>query len=162
MEALCELGLEFSRSGYRIRVVCSQSAMDMEEAHILVQQLATSGVEEISIIDAPQVADFLGAVSGAELVVASRLHAVILSLVADAPVLAISHLPKVDAVMEQIGMPEFCFQLQEFDRKGLLELARLALTRSQSLRDEVVQRRKELGCDVASALDRLARMRRSR
>lgn len=159
MEALCELGLEFSRSGHRIRVVCSQSAMDMEDAQLLVQHLATSGVEDVSIIDAPQVADFLGAVNGAELVVASRLHAVILSLIADAPVLAISHLAKVDAVMEQIGMPEFCFRLQEFDRKILLELARLALTRSQSLRDEVVRRRKELGSDVGSALDRLARMR---
>lgn len=139
MEALAAVGHELARRGCALRIVCSQTVMDLDDANTLALRLRSDGITEIEVHDAPHVSDFIQSVQGADVVVASRLHAVILSLVAGCPVLAVAHLDKVRAVMNDIGLPGYCLPLQQVKSKQLCELACEALERSDELRQHVIK-----------------------
>ncbi|MGA9061093.1 MAG: polysaccharide pyruvyl transferase family protein [Terracidiphilus sp.] len=66
-------------------------------------------------------------ISDADVVIASRLHAVILSHVIAIPVVAISYDRKVDVHMSEIGQSEYCMNIDEFTAETLAE--RLAVLR---------------------------------
>ena len=137
MDALSEVGRELALRGCALRIVCSQTEMDIDDAQVLANQIRSVGVSDVKVEDAPKVVDFIQLVRGAELVVASRLHAVILALVAGCPVLGLAHLPKVKAVMYAIGLGGYCLPLQQIEIAPLRELARQALECNQELRKHV-------------------------
>lgn len=58
--------------------------------------------------------DFAAAVQGVDLVIASRLHSVILALVLRKPPIAISFDPKVDRLMEDFGDPRCLLNIRDF------------------------------------------------
>lgn len=137
MAALADVGRELAGRGCALKIVCSQTVMDLDDAHALAKRLQDDGVAGVVVHDAPRVADFVESVRGADLVVASRLHAVILSLVAECPVLAVAHLDKVRAVMDDIGHASYCLPLQQIESGPLRELACQALDRSHELRQHI-------------------------
>lgn len=63
--------------------------------------------------------DLFVALSGINLVVASRLHGVLLSYVAGKPVLAISYDKKVDALVEEMNQKDYCVDIRTFDLENL-------------------------------------------
>lgn len=65
--------------------------------------------------------DLLQSISGADVVIASRLHAVILSHLIAKPVVAISYDRKVDVHMSEIGQSEYCMNIDEFTSETLVE-----------------------------------------
>ena len=156
MSALADVGRELAGRGCALKIVCSQTVMDLDDAHALAQKLRNTGVTEVEVHDAPRVADFIQSVHGAELVVASRLHAVILSLVAECPVLAVAHLDKVRAVMNDIGLDGYCLPLRQIDSVRLCELACRALERSQELRQHVKREVADFRIRLENIFDELA------
>ncbi len=77
------------------------------------------------------------ALAGCEVVVAARLHGVLLGHVAGCPVIAVSHERKVRTLMEEMGHGRFCFEMDEFSGEAAWE--RLL---------EIRARRPELASDV--------------
>lgn len=65
------------------------------------------------------VSDLLSALAAMDLVVTSRFHGVVLSLLLAKPVLAVTHHPKIDALMAQVGQSEFCLSIDAFAAQGL-------------------------------------------
>ena len=63
---------------------------------------------------------FLEAISATDLVIASRLHGVILSHLIAVPVLAISYDRKVDAHMHDIGQSAYCLDIDHLDAESLV------------------------------------------
>ncbi|HEV2329064.1 MAG TPA: polysaccharide pyruvyl transferase family protein [Verrucomicrobiae bacterium] len=63
----------------------------------------------------------LQGIGGADFVVASRLHGVILSHVIALPVIAISFDPKVDAHMASINQMKYCMDINTFTLDGFVE-----------------------------------------
>lgn len=137
--ALIDAGIHLSARGFSLRIVCSQSAMDLGDARVLADSFKERGIVDVAIYDAPGVGDFLKAVRGAELVVASRLHGVILSLVAGCPVVALAHLDKVRVVMEDFGLTEYCETLQEIESGKLCSMVACAVEHSEPIRGRVQQ-----------------------
>lgn len=137
LERLAHTGAALAQRGLALRIACSQPAMDMSEAHTLLQQLSALGVRDAQLCSTPTVPDFLRALQGAQLVIASRLHAVILSLVAGCPVLALPHLPKVSTVMRDAGLGDYHLPLRDFSAADLTARAMHALTRVDTLRAHV-------------------------
>jgi polysaccharide pyruvyl transferase WcaK-like protein len=137
MDALTEVGRELALRGCALRIVCSQTVMDIDDAQVLANKLRSVGVSDVEVEDASNVGDFIHVVREAELVVASRLHAVILALVAGCPVLALAHLPKVKAVMSAIGLGGYCLPLQLIEIAPLRELARQALEHNRDLQEHI-------------------------
>jgi polysaccharide pyruvyl transferase WcaK-like protein len=69
----------------------------------------------LQIRSTPTVAALFEALAGMDLVVAARLHGVLLAHVARRPVLAVAHERKVRTLMEETGQREFCVGIDGFD-----------------------------------------------
>jgi len=90
----------------------------------------------------------LRGISRADLVIASRLHGVILSHLNAIPVLAISFDPKVDAHMKAIGQYDYCLNIDYLHYRALIErFAALAAARhreQESIRSAALRFRQQL------------------
>jgi polysaccharide pyruvyl transferase WcaK-like protein len=64
---------------------------------------------------------FLRGISGADLIIASRLHGVILSHLNTTPVLALSFDPKVDAYMNAMEQKDYCLNIDHLQLDVLME-----------------------------------------
>jgi polysaccharide pyruvyl transferase WcaK-like protein len=140
MSALMNLGIEIAGKGYSIRLACSQTEMDKDEAQQLLQHLSAAGVPEVALCDIRTVGDFIAQVRGADLVIASRLHGVILSLIAGCPVIAIAHLGKVTEVMKEFSLEDYCINLQALDETFLRTRVLDALNHRDGLRQIATKR----------------------
>ncbi len=56
----------------------------------------------------------------ADYLIVSRLHSVILGFVAKKPTVAISFDPKVDWVMQDVGMTDYLLQISNFEAKDVI------------------------------------------
>ncbi len=153
LDALADAGAALAQRGYALCIACSQPVMDTTEAHALVQRLAARNVPEVQLCETPTVNDFLRQVHGAELVIASRLHGAILSLVAGCPVLALSHLDKVTAVMRAMGLEAYCLPLQTFSADDLTQQAMRALDQVTALRQHIAATHARWRAQLQSTFD---------
>ncbi|MCW5632267.1 MAG: polysaccharide pyruvyl transferase family protein [Rubrivivax sp.] len=141
--------------GIEVRWACSQTRMDppvVERVRALMRGDAASTL----VVDVRDVDDYLRAVRGARVIVASRLHGVILALVAGTPVVAISVARKVRQQMDDAALPDACL---EFDGLQACELrARIddVLEHGPAWRLRVVRTRDRLRHELDSHFDRLA------
>ncbi len=158
LSALADIGRDLLGRGYAVRIVCSQSAMDMGDAVALATELRQGGASNVEVRDAPRVDDFITAVHGADLVIASRLHGVILSLVTGCPVVALAHLDKVRAVMDDFELGEYCQPLQEVQGDAVLPLVRRALENSRDLRLHVQRVATEFRMRLDKVFDEVAQL----
>lgn len=82
-----------------------------------------AGVEALERVRVPQVRSLeqlFAALSGAHAVIASRLHGVILSQLAEVPVLALSYERKVLAHMQSLKEQNFTFKIDDFEPRATL------------------------------------------
>jgi len=119
--------------GYRILLFATDSP-DIEPIRDLLGLLAEASIsiESIEVLDGPpkQTTErLLLAICRAEIVIASRLHGVILSHLMTIPVLAISYDRKVDVHMQEIGQNDYCMDIQSFTADTLVELFHRLATR---------------------------------
>jgi polysaccharide pyruvyl transferase WcaK-like protein len=156
MDALTECGLYFSRLGLDVKIICSQPMMDGDDARQLERSLSERGAATVTLCKTPTVTDFLLQVGGAELVIASRLHAVILSLITGAPVVAVAHLAKVDAAMKAVGLDEFCLAMKDVGADDLVALSERAYVARQALARQVKQANSRLKSELEATFNALA------
>jgi polysaccharide pyruvyl transferase WcaK-like protein len=91
--------------------------------------------------------DFVAVTRNVDYLISSRLHSTILGFVAQTPTLAISFDPKVDWVMEDLGMTDFLLQIRDFVAEDVIQtLDRLAIQR-----DEVQHRVASYNQEVTAA-----------
>ena len=93
--------------------------------------------------------DFVAVTRSVDFLISSRLHSTILGFVAQTPTLAISFDPKVDWVMEDLGMTDFQLQIRDFVAEDVI----LTLDRLVVYRDEVQQRIASYNQAVTAASD---------
>jgi polysaccharide pyruvyl transferase WcaK-like protein len=65
--------------------------------------------------------DLLGVLRSVDLVVASRLHGLMLSFLCGKPALALSYDRKVTCLMEDMGQTSYCLDIQSFDSEDLFK-----------------------------------------
>jgi len=78
--------------------------------------VVASAVDGVKAVD-----DLLDALSGMDYVVTSRYHGVIFAHLANRPVLAISHHSKVATLMGELGLSQYCVEIEQFDPKALID-----------------------------------------
>ncbi len=126
-----------SQRGIGLRIVCSQAVMDGNTAKHLAGMLQDKHGIHVEVRDAPAVSDYLAQVRDARVVVASRLHASILSLVAGVPVVAVAAQRKVARLMEDAGLADYCVELQNVTATDLIRCIAAALDNELRLRSQV-------------------------
>lgn len=153
VEALAAACGSLAGAGLRVRLACSQSAMDAPVASRLAERVRAVSGRACEIGDAATVQDYVGLVRGARVVIASRLHAVILALVAGAPVVAVSYARKVAQLMRDLELGEYCVDLGAADAEALARLAALALAEDERLREHIRRRTSALRAALGETYD---------
>jgi polysaccharide pyruvyl transferase WcaK-like protein len=85
-------------------------------------------------------ADVMRAMMHASSVVAIRYHNIVCSLKIAKPTISISYSPKHDALMAEMGLPEFCLDVNDFKVSELTELFTSLESRSAELRRMMKER----------------------
>ena len=147
-----------SQQGLRLRIVCSQAAMDGATAKRLAKTLLDQHAVRTEICNAPTVGDYLAQVQGARLVIASRLHGAILSLIAGAPVVALAPLRKVTQLMGDVGLAAYCVDLQNVTAADLVPRIAAALQNEPQLRAQVQDHTENFYRVLATVFDDIAAM----
>jgi polysaccharide pyruvyl transferase WcaK-like protein len=104
---------------YTVRLIIGDASCDHRAVRDLKEFIEEDGITygDARIIDEPatSVMDVLSQLNGTDLVVASRFHNALLALMLGKPVLAISYHEKVDALMADAGLVEFCQDIERID-----------------------------------------------
>jgi len=110
--------------GYRILFFTTDGidAATVDDVQALVSGSPgdAGAIETLPAATEQSVDDFLKAVSRADLAIASRLHAVLLSHLNATPVLALSFDPKVDAHMNRMGQTDYCLRIDNWEVEALI------------------------------------------
>jgi polysaccharide pyruvyl transferase WcaK-like protein len=82
-----------------------------------------SEIEERNIIDEPIscVEQLLSQLAATDMVVATRYHTVLLALLNNKPVIAISFHPKCASLMDAMGLSEYCLDMNTLNSNALIE-----------------------------------------
>jgi polysaccharide pyruvyl transferase WcaK-like protein len=141
--------------GLEVRFVCSQTRMDPPVVAIV--QAGMRSAPEATRVDTPvTVDDYLRLVNGAQLVLGSRLHALILALTIGTPVIAVSYARKVSQQMQDAGLGQFCFDLPTLDRAALLRCIDTLLDRQPQVQADAVRTAQRFRSELEARFDRLA------
>lgn len=144
--------------GYLVRVLIGDIAYDSAVREDLRRSFEERGMEysRPQILDEPvaSVADLFRQIGSTDIVVASRFHNIITSLILVKPVIGISYHNKVDSLMASVGLPEYCLSIADFEVAGLVE--RLASVEDHI--EEICLRISESTQKYGEALDRQYRL----
>jgi polysaccharide pyruvyl transferase WcaK-like protein len=82
-----------------------------------------SACDEGHVIDEPicSVGNLLAQIAATDIVVGTRFHNIVLALLCDKPVIAISFHHKCDSLMSAMGLSEYCLNINDLTADGLVE-----------------------------------------
>lgn len=155
LTALAEVADQLQADGVEVRFVCSQTRMDPPIV-ARVRERMKGGRDRAGLVEVETVDEYLAAVAGARVVVGSRLHAMILAMVAGAPAVAVSAVRKVHQQFADMGMAELAFEMRELDAAPLVRRVREVVGEPERSRQRVVATTRELRAQLDARFDRLA------
>jgi polysaccharide pyruvyl transferase WcaK-like protein len=131
-------------NGRTVRLVVGDAKCDGE----VVQEIIARVLERIPDLDAGCIlaepictaAQLVDALGSAASVVASRYHNVIFALKLNKPTMAIAYAPKLEVLMNDMGLSGFLEYIRSFDVKQLIEKFIQLETGSALLRQEIFER----------------------
>jgi len=109
---------------YEVRLFIGDLSYDREVIQDLKASLKERGTkyEEGQLLDepVPSVEKLLSQLATTDIVVASRFHNIVFALMLDKPVLSISYHDKDDALMAEVGLSEYCQDIDHLDIDRLI------------------------------------------
>lgn len=138
LDAIRDVCVSLVAAGYRVKLSNSQVDMDgplLRDFHRKLEPLTGAGTIELA--EARYLSDYLHVVSDADLVIASRLHALILSAVSATPMLAVSYSRKVTQLMADIESASYCVELEAATPGTIVSLANDSLARTAARREQL-------------------------
>lgn len=127
--------------GYPVRILIGDISYDTAVRTDLKAILEGRGLAygKCGIIDEPiaSISDLFDQIRSTDIVVASRFHNVILSLILSKPVISIAYNVKNDAVMASAGLEDFCLRIEDFEVNALIEMFRDAGSRRGEIPDRI-------------------------
>lgn len=141
--------------GGEVQLLSTQNAMDRHAIEAIAARLSRSE-SSVMVVDALDLDAYVEVVRHAELVISSRLHGLILPLVASVPVVAIAPMRKMRQLMHDMSLDDFCVPLPEADLRHLLELVERVTQTRTPLRAQIAQRVSRLRMELETLYDALA------
>jgi polysaccharide pyruvyl transferase WcaK-like protein len=131
--------MQWLREGYTVKLASSQTLMDTPIARQMFEKLRVLVGEDapLQLFDVISVPHYLQLAREADVVVASRLHAVILSAVSGTPPVAISPTRKLSQLMTDMGLSTYCLNLPHLQAADLLNTVSDALGNERELRKDL-------------------------
>lgn len=149
-----------SRRGRAVHLLTTTVSFDNVVIDELRERMEREGVRQGSPLveyrDVETVEELMQELSDVRAVVASRFHATLLSTLLRKPVVAVSYDPKVDALMDDLGLGSFCFGADDFSGEDIVRALETVLSEEVRLRKRLLEKtreyRRELDRQFASVL----------
>jgi polysaccharide pyruvyl transferase WcaK-like protein len=141
LQKLCLLTERLLAEGDPVRWVLGDLRYDVPVLEELRRAYRERGVARTPPDEpAPTVDALLAQLAEADLVVVSRFHNLLLSLLLGRPVVSLSYEAKNDALMAEMGLAEYCERIEEFEVESVIRKL-LALRRdAPRLRSSILQK----------------------
>jgi len=153
----CERLIE---QGCFVRLSNSQVKMDIPLAETMAKRLAdrvgTSGTTW-DVMTARTVGEYVDVARQADVVVASRLHGVMLPIVAGTPAIAVSYMRKVSQLMVELDMAEHDTELTEMSADTLVRMVVTLLGDASQAREKIAALNDKLRRELDVQYDALIR-----
>jgi polysaccharide pyruvyl transferase WcaK-like protein len=148
LESLAVLAEWLLRHDYDIRLLLGDADTVAIDEFRSILEARGNGYDGGRIIERPiaSVHDILAEIAATDLVVATRFHNILLSMVLNKPVIAISFHHKCSELMKEMNMAEYCHDIHNMDAGSLIEQFR-RLAENQ----EAIKRAIGDGVDAARA-----------
>jgi len=157
LQSLAALADRLLDEGLHVRFVCSQTRMDPPVIAEVRARMRRDAALTSDYTPAT-VADYMRATRHAQLVVASRLHALILAMVAGTPVVAASYARKVSQQMTDAGLARQCLELDSVHPSALTALVNEVLADLPGRREALSRTVAAFRQQVDARLEALARL----
>ena len=133
------------RHGCAVALLSSDIGVDPMAVEDLQRALKNEGISAVSHpLSAERVAstqDLLARMSAVDFVVTSRFHGVVCAHLVNKPVVALSHHPKVAALMNDLGLAGYCVRdLRSFDVEGLTATFQALVDDQDQIRSRMAER----------------------
>lgn len=125
--------------GHGVRMILGQTPADLGAARDVDARLEQK-VLRPQEANASSIHDAMAAISETDLVIASRYHVQIAALKMGRPLIGLNYGPKSDALMADMGLSEFCQDLDRADFDVLTEQVEKVITRRESYAAQVRER----------------------
>ena len=148
LESLAVFATWLLEHDYDIRLLLGDNDTMVIEEFRSVLRARLGSYDEERVVEQPiaSVQDVLAELSATDVVVATRFHNVLLSLLLNKPVIAISFHHKCSSLMRQMKLSEYCHDIHDMDADRLIEQFR-KLEQNR----EAVKRTIDQGVDDARA-----------
>ena len=150
LEALVDLVEWLLARDYDVRLLLGDDdTMAIDNfTSLLRERVETYSPERVSYRPVDTVEEILSAVAATDIVVATRFHNVLLSLLLNKPVLAISFHHKCASLMNEMGLSEYCHDIDHMNAPKLIEqfqeLEKHSTAVKETIRESVEAQRRAL------------------
>jgi polysaccharide pyruvyl transferase WcaK-like protein len=123
--------------GFSVRLVLGDVTYDPAVQADIEQAVSARGIgrqgEQVVIRPIQTVQDLVVQLAESDIVVSSRFHNVVLSLLLNKPVIALGYQSKFNALMSAFGLGEYCLNIDEYDSTTLAAAVLAATERGSQL-----------------------------
>ena len=110
---------------YTIRLLIGDVSYDKRVTGDVIRRLKERGssYQEWQIIDDPvsSVEELIAQLAETDIVIATRFHNLLLALMLNKPVVALSYHEKIASLMAGVGLSEYCQRIDQLDASRLIE-----------------------------------------
>jgi polysaccharide pyruvyl transferase WcaK-like protein len=122
LDGMVDFVLQLQSRGYAVRLLIGDIAYDTSVREDFVRALqARNALAPLPLCEpVPTVAELLRQLVETDVVISPRLHNLILALVLEKPIIALSDLPKVETLLRDLGLARYCLPLETLRPAELL------------------------------------------
>jgi polysaccharide pyruvyl transferase WcaK-like protein len=129
---------------YEVRILIGDIRYDTPVREDLRASLMAMGIaySESGITDESisSVKNLFEQIESTDIVVATRFHNVLISLILNKPVISISYNEKNDSVMAETGLAEHCLRIADFEVSQLIEILKGVEKEAERIRERIRKR----------------------
>ena len=107
---------------------------------VLRKRLVADTAERVTYRPTNSVEELLSQLSATDLVVATAFHNIVLSLLLDKPVIAISFHHKCSSLMSEMGLSEYCHDINQMNADTLIEQFQALARNADDVKQMILQR----------------------
>lgn len=155
LQKLSGLVAELLRRGYRVRLLAGSRGVDRRPIADLSQAHGQRGLIAQPI---QSYVDLLEEIAATDVVIATRFHNVLLSLMLERPAISIGYASKNDDLMVEMGLGEYCHSIDTFDPEAVMAQFEHLVARSEPPLDVARARAAEYREQLNQQYDELLRV----
>jgi polysaccharide pyruvyl transferase WcaK-like protein len=157
LDALKGLGAWLIENNYRVDLFCTDIGVDPPAIADLAQKLEADSKSsgQIGLIGSKTTEDLFAEMRSLDYIVTCRFHGVVFAHLLNLPVIALCHHAKVQTLMYDIGMQEYCLDIRTIEASRLVDTFRSLVINAPQLKHRMEAMRSAYQARLTQQFDAL-------